>query len=683
MRRFLPLALLLTSVGCIPNYDDDGKDGDLDSDSDADTDGSGSGSGGDTDTDTVDPSETDDDGDGVTADEDCDDDDPDSFPGNDETQDDGADNDCDDWTDEIEVCDGVIEEIQEALDEAGRGGVVQVCPGTYVEFLELPDDITLVSTDGSGVTEIVAPGGGASVLSVTDDATLIGFTLSGGEAENGGGIACASADLTLQDIVVSGNTASGDGGGIYGADCQVEFDGVRAEGNTAARYGGGIYLTGGRGSITGSAAAGNTAYEGGGVFLYETRVDLLESEIVDNVATTVSEDDWDAGGGGGGLWTSSDSAVHGNTIARNASGYNGGGAFFQRVNADVVGNTIADNTCGEDGAGIYFSVSSGTVEGNSVERNAASDDAGGLRMFYGQTEIIDNVFTENTAGDDGGGAKVSHSEHHFSGNTFAGNAAGDAGGGLELDNDSSHVEDGVFEGNRARRGAGLHNWRTETRFTIENSEFRNNEASDCGGGIAFDNSPHRIDLRRLVIEGNTAVDGAGICADLVYRDPEDVGGQEDYYQDTVLDLASLLFIDNDASDDGGAIYVKAGDVTIRNVTIDGGGGYGAITVKGSPVTLTSSIVSNFDGLGLVVEDSDQSGVGSLGVSYSDLWRTDGVAGMSDPVGDDGNISEDPDYTGDHELSSGSDCVDAGDPSGPSDTDGSRADMGAHGGPDAW
>ena len=679
MRRVIPLSLLLSAAACIPNYDDDGKGGDLDSDTDGDTDGGTDGS----DTDTIDPSETDDDGDGVTADEDCDDDDPDSFPGNDETPGDGADNDCDEWTDEIEVCDGVFEDIGGAIDEAGPGGVVQVCPGTYEEFLELPDDLTLVSTDGSGDTEIVAPDLGASVVSVTGDVAIIGFTIRGGEAPNGGGLTCSGAELTLVDVVLQGNTSAGDGGGLYGADCRVEFDGVQARENTAARYGGGIFLTGGRGTITGSVAGGNTAYEGGGMFLYETGVDLLESEIVDNIATTVSEDDWDAGGGGGGLWTSGDGAVHGNTIARNASGYNGGGAFLQRVNADVVGNTIADNTCGEDGAGIYFSISSGTVEGNTIERNAASDDAGGLRMFYGQTEIIDNVFTENSAGDDGGGAKVSHSEHLFSGNTFVGNAAGDAGGGLELDNDSSHVEDGLFEGNRARRGAGLHNWRTEARFTIEDSVFRGNEASDCGGGISFDNSPYRVSLRRLVFADNGAVDGAGVCADLVYRDPEDVGGQEDYYQDTVLDLASVIFSDNDASDDGGAIYVKAGDVTIRNVTIDGGGGYGAVAVKGSPVSITSSIISDFDGLGLIVEDSEQSGVGSLDVSYSDLWRTDGVSGMSDPVGADGNISEDPDYTGDFELSSGSDCVDAGDPSGPDDTDGSRADMGAYGGPDAW
>ncbi|MEC7945933.1 MAG: right-handed parallel beta-helix repeat-containing protein [Myxococcota bacterium] len=680
MRNLLPLALLLSATSCVPNYGDESKDGDLDADTDADGDTDGTG---DTDTDEPDPSETDEDGDGVTADEDCDDNDPDSFPGNEETAGDGADNDCDDWTDEIEVCDGVYDEIGPAIEDADRGGVVQVCPGTYPEFIELPDDLTLVSTDGASETTIVSPGGAGPVISVTGDVSIIGFTVSGGEADNGGGLACAGAELSMRDMVFADNVSAGDGGGIYGSDCDVDFDGVRAQSNTAARYGGGIYLTDGRGTVANSAAVGNTAYEGGGIFLYETRVDLLDSEITDNVATTTSEEDWDAGGGGGGLWTSSDAAVHRNVIARNSSGYNGGGAFLQRVEADVEGNTIEDNTCGEDGAGIYFSISSGTVRGNTIRGNQAADDAGGLRMFYGQTEIIDNVLDGNSAGDDGGGAKVSHSEHEFSGNTFTNNVTGDAGGGLELDNDSSHVEDCVFEGNRARRGAGIHNWRTEARFTIEDSEFRGNEASDCGGGISFDNSPYAISLRRLVFEDNSAVDGAAVCTDLIYRDPEDVGGQEDFYEDTVLDLASIIFDGNEASDDGGAIYVKAGEVAIRNVTIDGGGGYGAIAVKGSPVTLTSSIISDFDGFGVIVESSDEAGTGSIDISYSNIWRTDGFNGTADPTGSDGNISEDPDYASGFELAAGSPCEDAGNPSGPDDADGSRADMGAHGGPDAW
>ncbi len=48
--------------------------------------------------------------------------------------------------------------IQAAVDASSPGDVVRVCPGTYVEnVVVLTDDLTIVSTDGSGVTSVQAP----------------------------------------------------------------------------------------------------------------------------------------------------------------------------------------------------------------------------------------------------------------------------------------------------------------------------------------------------------------------------------------------------------------------------------------------------------------------------------------------------------------------------------------------
>ena len=68
--------------------------------------------------------------------------------------------------------------------------------------------------------------------------------------------------------------------------------------------------------------------------------------------------------------------------------------------------------------------------------------------------------------------------------------------------------------------------------------------------------------------------------------------------------------------------------------------------------------------------------------YNDTYPATFV-GMSTPTGRDGNIASNPAFlapaTGDFHLGADSACADKGDP-GITDADGTRADMGAYGGP---
>ena len=171
---------------------------------------------------------------------------------------------------------------------------------------------------------------------------------------------------------------------------------------------------------------------------------------------------------------------------------------------------------------------------------------------------------------------------------------------------------------------------------------------------------------------------------MIYRDPEDVGGLEDYYQESLLRVYNVAIIDNEAYDDA-AIYIKAGTMAATNIIMDDNYGpdTSAIVAKGGTVSLKNSILTNNDG-GAVIrgEEDDEGDDATITVSYSDLHdnETD-VDGISDPVGSNGNIDEDPDYTGNYELAGSSPCINAGDPS-ISDNDGSRSDMGLYGGPHA-
>jgi len=682
--RALPVGLmaLFLSSGCAPSIAGDvGKGDSVDGPGD---DGGGPGDGpGDGPDDPGGPVDAD--GDGFDEEDDCDDSDPEINPDAEEEHD-GVDNDCDDYVDEIEVCEDGVGVLQDAIDDAPDGATLLLCAGTWDEQLTVDGrELLIVGLEGAEETHVTASGAGR-VLTVAgrSELSIQGLTLQDGVSDFGGVVSCDGSDLSLYASVVKGGQAE-DGGGIAATNCSLAIVDTTVTDNTATQFGGGIFTTGSSGELDGAIIDGNTGYEGGGAFTYDGDIDITSSTFSANAATTVAEDDWGPGGGGGGLW-SAGGEVTDSTFVGNTSDYHAGGAYFYRGRPTFTGNTVDGNTCLEDGAGIYFNISTATIEDNVFENNEAADDAGGLRLYYGDCRVENNEFYGNAAGDDGGGAKFSHSEHVFFGNYMEGNRTGDAGGGLELDNDSTHVADSIFIDNEAYRGAGLHNWRTERRFTIETSEFIDNRAGDCGGGLQFDNSPYLITVSNLWLEGNTANDGAGLCVDQVYRDPEDVGGVEDYYQDTLLHLQNLVFTNNDASDDG-VIYVKAGAVDITNVTLDDneGAGVAAIAVKGSAVTVRNTILSdNSGGAALYVEDTDD-GVGSIAVSYSNLHGNSSVAsGLDDPRGSDGNIDEDPDYdssAGDYTLDTSSPCIDAGDPA-LSDPDGSRSDMGAYGGPGA-
>jgi hypothetical protein len=685
MQRFsVSVALLLAA--CAPSTAktegvDDGSEGSsvgVDDGADGTVDGADGADG-----DDIPDSERDDDGDGVVAADDCDDDDPSSFPGADESFD-GADNDCDGWVDEVEVCATPEATIQETADAAPDGATVLICAGVWPEQLVLDGRVLLLAgEEGAEATTVTGEGAGTPLSVSGGDIGVVGLTLADGVGDLGGALSCQAATLSVSESVLSGSSAE-TGGGLGAANCELAISDTAVSGNVAVGQGGGIFTNRSNGTLERVTVEGNVADEGGGAFLFEGTIDVTDADFLANEALTVAEDAWGPGGGGGGLWSGAHGTVEGSRFVGNHSGYHAGGAYFYRGDPEVRGNTFDANTCGEDGAGVYFNYSTAQIIGNTITNNVAADDAGGLRHYIGSSRIEGNTIIGNSAGDDGGGAKMSHSEHEFFDNVLEDNVAGDAGGGLELDNDSSHVSGCTFRGNQAYRGAGLHNWRTETTFTIESSTFIGNTATDCGGGLSFDNSPHRITVRDLWIEGNAANDGAGLCTDRIYRSPADVGGVEGYFQDTILAISNVGFTGNVAGDDGGAVYVRAGQVTLVNVTMadNAGPGASAMAVKGSAVGLSNSILSeNVDGAALLVEDTED-GAGSIAVSYSDLWGNDGVAtGMDDPTGAAGNISGDPRLGSSLELLSGSAAIDAGDPA-IDDTDGSRSDMGMYGGPGA-
>ena len=131
--------------------------------------------------------------------------------------------------------------------------------------------------------------------------------------------------------------------------------------------------------------------------------------------------------------------------------------------------------------------------------------------------------------------------------------------------------------------------------------------------------------------------------------------------------------------DGDGITLGEGAVsTIQNVTSWGNQGAGLVLVNCGAVSVQDTIFAD-NGAGL-----SASGCQAASFTYSLVFDATSSGTWSPPLGS-GNLSADPLLTdpasGDFTLQRLSPAKDAGAPSGV-DPDGSRADMGAHGGPDA-
>lgn len=176
--------------------------------------------------------------------------------------------------------------LQDAVDASSAGDEVVVSDGIYqtggrIVFGSLTNRVAVTkalmlrSVNGPVVTVIQgyqSPGatnGPEAVRCVylTNGATLIGFTLTGGatsatgdymQEESGGGVWCASTSATVSNCVLEGNSAAGGAGGASSGT--LNFCTLRSN---SAGLGGGVAF---QSKVNNCTLDGNQGYNGGGAY---------------------------------------------------------------------------------------------------------------------------------------------------------------------------------------------------------------------------------------------------------------------------------------------------------------------------------------------------------------------------------------------------------------------------------
>ncbi|NOY28463.1 MAG: hypothetical protein GXP62_21610 [Oligoflexia bacterium] len=254
---------------------------------------------------------------------DCNDDDATIYPGADEIPCDGIAQSCTGWDGDRIVPDE-YPVLQDAISDAMPGETICVYQGSY-DAVVVDRALTIIARQGANRTEIVGNAGPALTVDAVSGLTVTGFTLTGGDAESGGGMLVqnsnnvwvqdcvfvdnsanqggAAAILVSQDVIFQDSAFSrnhGANGGaiaIWGSD-RVSIDNVTFINNEADHGGGSIYCKGSGFTMNQVDISSNRAEQGAGLYL--DRCDLVATggQISGNQA--LGSDKVVAAGGG--LW---------------------------------------------------------------------------------------------------------------------------------------------------------------------------------------------------------------------------------------------------------------------------------------------------------------------------------------------------------------------------------------------
>ncbi len=547
--------------------------------------------------------------------------------------------------------------ISEAVEIAESGDIIDIAGGTYAECINPqgrsltfrgPTTSPPAVVDGTGLCDATV------VVESAEELTLERLSL----ANTGGRSLSFSGSTVRLDTVSITQSGAADvyGGAIWGTNGILETTDSTFTDNTGDE-GGALYLYDAVSwTDTGSKFVGNTsARSGGAVFAYSNHTLTLDG--------TTFEDNG-SGGHGGALYTSwySSLTAEATTFTDNAAGWSGGAVFTYVVTGDLsfsesrfIGNQALDGWGGAIEVEWYSLLQ---VLGSHFEGNTATAAGGAISQWYETSGIVrDSSFARNSAVASGGAwywnpYQGRADSLNLIASTFEDNASGSWGGAVYGSwADRFDIAESVFHRNTAAGNGGGIAIYTATGVTIHRSEFCGNDAALGGAAQIEWADTDRVTNTTFV--DNLATRGAGLFRYASYS------GSSEYNS----------FVGNIADTRGGAYVDEWGASSLDNTAFFHHAG-GAIDTEFSGTAGSTSVQYN---------------------AWGDNEPVDGTGYFSVNYGTNGNVSGDPVFVAytpggpcaeqDLHPMAGSVLLDAANPAD-RDLDGSRADIGAWGGPDA-
>jgi hypothetical protein len=250
---------------------------------------------------------------------------------------------------------------------AGAATPCQVTnPAAGASYSSLQDAVNAAP----GGAQLLVFGTCTGTTTISTNLTITGRAdplLHRGATLNGGGQGSVltiepGATVTLNDLTITCGNAprtdgiNGFGGGIYNYGGTVTLNNSVVSGNTAVS-GGGIANDGGIMTLTDSVVRGNTAANGGGIFNFPERTGPFPTVTLNGTTSvsgnTSSSSAAAAAGGGGGIWNGGTVTLNDTvTVSRNTAGAEGGGIWNAGTVTFTFRATVSGNTAQSFGGGI-------------------------------------------------------------------------------------------------------------------------------------------------------------------------------------------------------------------------------------------------------------------------------------------------------------------------------------------